>query len=181
MAEELRVEILSHLSLLATLTRYRIPLFYPFRMSCTQVWVWDRWSLLTWIWGISGVIIVKGLKNGWVFKEYTNSTLLRGTNLLVDIHRLKGIGGHIKPGVSMWVGGGIRKTWRKARAEREGNGNPLQCSCLENPRDGGAWWAAVYGVTQSRTDWSDLATAAEGGSWQQNIDFTLLMRSGSMC
>ena len=33
----------------------------------------------------------------------------------------------------------------------EGNGNPLQRSCLENPRDGGAWWAAVYGVTQSRT------------------------------
>ena len=33
----------------------------------------------------------------------------------------------------------------------EGNGNPLQCSCLENPRGGGAWWAAVYGVAQSRT------------------------------
>ena len=33
----------------------------------------------------------------------------------------------------------------------EGNGNPLQCSCLENARDGGAWWAAVYGVEQSRT------------------------------
>ena len=33
----------------------------------------------------------------------------------------------------------------------EGNCNPLQYSCLENPRDGGAWWAAVYGVTQSRT------------------------------
>ena len=33
----------------------------------------------------------------------------------------------------------------------EGNGNPLQCSCLETPRDGEAWWAAVYGVTQSRT------------------------------
>ena len=33
----------------------------------------------------------------------------------------------------------------------EGNGNPLQCSCLENPRDGGARWAAIYGVTQSRT------------------------------
>ena len=32
----------------------------------------------------------------------------------------------------------------------EGNGNPLQCSCLENPRDGGAWWVAVYGVAQSR-------------------------------
>ena len=33
----------------------------------------------------------------------------------------------------------------------EGNGNPLQCSCLENPRDGGAWWAVIYGVAQSRT------------------------------
>ena len=33
----------------------------------------------------------------------------------------------------------------------EGNGNPLQCSCLENPRDRGAWWTAVYGVAQSRT------------------------------
>ena len=33
----------------------------------------------------------------------------------------------------------------------EANGNPLQCSCLENPRDGGAWWAAVYGVAESDT------------------------------
>ena len=33
----------------------------------------------------------------------------------------------------------------------EGNGNPLQCSCLENPRDSRAWWAAIYGVAQSRT------------------------------
>ena len=33
----------------------------------------------------------------------------------------------------------------------EGNGNPLQCSCLENPRDSGTWWAAVYGVAQSQT------------------------------
>ena len=33
----------------------------------------------------------------------------------------------------------------------EGNGNPHQCSCLENPRDGGAWWASIYGVTESDT------------------------------
>ena len=46
------------------------------------------------------------------------------------------------------------------RSLREGNGNPLQCSCLENPRDGGACRAAVYGVAQSRHDWSDLAAAA---------------------
>ena len=39
----------------------------------------------------------------------------------------------------------------------EGNGNPLQCSCLEDPRDGGAWWAAVYGVAQSRTQLKRLS------------------------
>ena len=38
----------------------------------------------------------------------------------------------------------------------EGNGNPLQCSCLENTKDGGAWWAAVYGVAQSQTRLSDF-------------------------
>ena len=42
----------------------------------------------------------------------------------------------------------------------EGNGNPLQCSCLENPRDGGAWWAVIYGVTQSRTRLKCFAAAA---------------------
>ena len=42
----------------------------------------------------------------------------------------------------------------------EGNGNPLQCSCLENPRDGGAWWAAVYGVTQSRTQLKQLSSSS---------------------
>ena len=42
----------------------------------------------------------------------------------------------------------------------EGNGNPLQCSCLENPRDRGAWWAAVYGVTQSRTRLKQLSSSS---------------------
>ena len=47
----------------------------------------------------------------------------------------------------------------------EGNGNPLQCSCLENPRDRGAWWAAVYGVTQS---WTRL-------KWLSSSSSTLLL------
>ena len=42
----------------------------------------------------------------------------------------------------------------------EGNGNPLQCSCLENPRDGGPWWAAIYGVTQSRTRLKRLSSSS---------------------
>ena len=51
----------------------------------------------------------------------------------------------------------------------EGNGNPLQCSCLENPRDGGAWWAAVSAVAQSRTrlKWlsSSSSTQILGDNW----------------
>ena len=42
----------------------------------------------------------------------------------------------------------------------EGNGNPLQCSCLENPKDSGAWWAAVYGVAQSRTRLKRLSSSS---------------------
>ena len=47
---------------------------------------------------------------------------------------------------------------------REGNGTPLQCSCLENPRDRGAWWAAVYGVAQSRTRLKRLSSSSGNSS-----------------
>ena len=46
----------------------------------------------------------------------------------------------------------------------EGNGNPLQCYCLENPRDGRAWWAAVYGVAQSRTRLKRLSSSSSSSS-----------------
>ena len=42
----------------------------------------------------------------------------------------------------------------------EGNGNPLQCSCLENPRDGGVWWVAVYGVARSQTRLKRLSSSS---------------------
>ena len=69
----------------------------------------------------------------------------------------------------------------------EGNGNPLQCSCLENPRDGAAWWAAIYGATQSRTrlkrlisnllwegngsplQYSCLGNPMDGGAWWTTV------------
>ena len=49
----------------------------------------------------------------------------------------------------------------------EGNGNPLQCSCLENPRDGGAWWAAVCGVVQSwiRLKWLSSSSISPCAYW----------------
>ena len=49
----------------------------------------------------------------------------------------------------------------------EGNGNPLQCSSLENPRDGGAWWAAVYGVAQSRTRLKRLSSSSRAGTTEE--------------
>ena len=65
--------------------------------------------------------------------------------------------------------------WRSDTTERihfhfslscigEGNGNPLQCSCLENPRDGGAWWVAIYGVAQSRTWLKRLSSSSSSSS-----------------
>ena len=57
---------------------------------------------------------------------------------------------------------------------REGNGNPLQCSCLENPRDKGAWWAAVYGVAQSRTRLKRLSSSSSRQG--RPLDFMLGLR-----
>ena len=47
----------------------------------------------------------------------------------------------------------------------EGNGNPLQCSCLENPKVGGPWWAAVYGVAQSLTRLKQLSSSSSRGTY----------------
>ena len=58
----------------------------------------------------------------------------------------------------------------------EGNGNPFQCSCLENTRDGGAWWAAVYGVSRSRTRLKQFSSSSSSreivedrGGWHATI------------
>ena len=63
----------------------------------------------------------------------------------------------------------------------EGNGNPLQCSCLENPRDGGAWWAAIYGVAQSRTRLKRLSSSSSSGRslvFIELINFSFFSISG---
>ena len=56
----------------------------------------------------------------------------------------------------------------------EGNGNPLQCSCLENPRDGGAWWAAVSGVTPRWTRLKQISSSSRSSS---RLVVTFLPRS----
>ena len=57
------------------------------------------------------------------------------------------------------------KDWRMGETG-EGNGTPLQYSCLDNPMDGGAWWAAVHGVAQSRTLLSDFTFTHWRRKWQ---------------
>ena len=70
--------------------------------------------------------------------------------------------------------------WRSDTTERlhfhfslscigEGNGNPLQCSCLENPRNGGAWWAAIYGVAQGRTRLKWLSSSSSRAMGKANV------------
>ena len=59
----------------------------------------------------------------------------------------------------------------------EGNGNPLQCSCLENPRDGGAWWAAVYRIAQSQTRLKRLSSSSSSSSRGVNTRFLKLCYS----
>ena len=58
----------------------------------------------------------------------------------------------------------------------EGNGNPLQCSCLENPRDGEPWWAAVYGVAQSWTRLKRLSSSSSSREWAVFV-FPILSRT----
>ena len=57
----------------------------------------------------------------------------------------------------------------------EGNGNPLQCSCLENPRGGRAWWAAIYGVAQSRTQLKRLSSSSSRGLWDYPQFFSIFL------
>ena len=69
----------------------------------------------------------------------------------------------------------------------EGNGNPLQCSCLENPRDEGAWWAAIYGVAQSQTRLKLLSSGSSSMSlvglprWLNDKDSACQCRSHRRC
>ena len=82
----------------------------------------------------------------------------RSREILAPIHYLK------YPALSLK---NLNFTWVEITSG-EGNGNPLQCSCLENPVDGGAWWAAVYGVAQSRSRLKRLSSSSssfQNGFW----------------
>ena len=62
----------------------------------------------------------------------------------------------------------------------EGNGNPLQCSCLETPRDGGAWWAAISGVTHSRAPLKRLSSSSSSSMYISMLLFQFVPPSPSL-
>ena len=63
----------------------------------------------------------------------------------------------------------------------EGNGSSLQCSCLKNPRDGGASWAAVYGVAQSQTQLEQLSSSSSSSISAHDGPFPKLQHAGNSC
>ena len=77
--------------------------------------------------------------------------------------------------VAEWLVKGERQTEREGKNGKhksslgEGNGTPLQYSCLENPMDGGAWWAAVHGVAEGRTRLSDFTFTFHFHAWEKEM------------
>ena len=72
----------------------------------------------------------------------------------------------------------VRHDWATSLSHiGEGNGNPLQCSYLENPRDGGAWWAVIYGVAQSQTWLKWLSSIQNSQIWKNSVrNFVKVLR-----
>ena len=104
-----------------------------------------------WLWIESSECVLKvGIGIGWAYSYVLEKAMAPHSSTLAwQIPWMEEPGGLQSMGSLR-----VRHDWATSLSLLcigEGNGNPLQCSCLENPRDGGAWWAAVYGVTQSRT------------------------------
>ena len=104
------------------------------------------------------------IKEGWDRTQWKSIP-----NLLLLMRYLKspflGFPGGSDGKASAYSAGDLDSIPVLGRAPGEGNGNPLQYSCLENPIDGGAWWAAVHGVTKSRTRLSDFTFTFFNFSW----------------
>ena len=101
-----------------------------------------------------------------------------------DLNNYDGVITHLEPDILecevKWALGSVTmdsEVWEKVKILKstlsgEGNGNPLWCSCLENPRDGGAWWAAVSGVAQSRTRLKGLSSSSNRYLLQSHFFFS---------
>ena len=128
----------------------------------TQQWPqdWKRWSVF---------IPIPKKSNAKKCSKYCTVALIS--------HASRGFPGGSDGKVSAWNAGDLGLIPGSGRFPGRGNGNPLQYSCLENPRDGGAWWTAVSGVAQSRTRLKRLSSSSSS-SWN-SITSTSFVRSNA--
>ena len=103
--------------------------------------------------------------------------------IFVDLKPLKAIACETSPlnfrGLKVSFSGASRYPAFQSRTQ-DRNGNPLQCSCLENPRDGEAWWPAVYGVAQSRTRLKQLSSSSSSTHESSSRHICSLMDEGEL-
>ena len=134
------------------------------RIDAFELWCWRRLLRVPWTARRSNQSILKEISPGCSLEGMVLNLklqyfghLMRTVNSLEKTLMLGGIGGRRRRGQQRmrWLDGFTNSMdvslseLREMVMDGEGNGNPLQCSCLENPRDSGAWWAAIYGVAQS--------------------------------
>ena len=134
----------------------------PHRVLRGDLWLFDWWGVFSeWSWLVELSLL---RSHTWRRQWHPTPVLLPG----------KSHGQRSLVGCSPWGREELDTTERlhfdiSLSCIREGNGNPLQCSCLENPRDGGAWWAAVYGVAQSQTRLKWLSSSSNEAFTNQLI------------
>ena len=134
------------------------------RTDAFELWCWKRLLRVPWTARRSNQSILKEISPEWQFIP----VLLPG----------KSHGWRSRIGCSPW---GCEESDMTERLHfrfslsciGEGNGSPLQCSCLENPRDGRAWWTAIYGVAQSRTRLKQVSSSSSSS----NIKTSFLSRT----
>ena len=130
---------------------------------------------------ISLVVIGKKIQNNNKTKKFLKSTyfckpsfkqeirLTIGHLIWNIVQKERGFPGDSDSKESACNAGDLGSIPWSGRSPGEEHGNPLQCSCLENPSDGGAWWAAVYGVAQGRTRLKRLSSSSSSSGMRQPV------------
>ena len=133
--------------------------------------------------------MAKEHKGRWNKRKNNNEAAYTGKDnintpiaLVKIIIRLLNYGRRSLKGCSPWGCWGLDTTEQlpfhfSLSCTGEGNGNPLQRSCLENPRDGGAWWAAVYGVAQGQARLKRLRSSSSSSVHRDKLDIRKLHRT----
>ena len=140
------------------------------RIYAFELWCWRRLLRVPWLARTSNQSILKEIS-----PEYSLEGLMlqrRQRHPTPVLLPGKSHGRRSLVGCSPWGGEESDRTERLhfhflLSCIGEGNGNPLQCSCLENPGDGGAWWAAIYGVIQSQTRLKWLSSSSSRKDWRR--------------